>query len=375
MRRVILVPAFILGSLPAVAAEPPASIRTETRTRPETIRVAEAEVRAGPSSQYPVTGILRRGAQIWVKADAQNDFLKIVPPPGSVSWVPKAVVAPFGPLSGGRQAFRIVGGDDESIPVLPGSLETNGPLEVKDPELKINRGAQGYLRGAPVKPSWDIRQWVPIDPMSGESRFIVKSAIQDGAPAPQSAASAKSPLTDSSLAGLSGLELYKRAEQAERDGNIDVAIDLFNRVTKQESARNFDLANRAATKVFELSRSRPTRPAPGSLVSRSGDGNAVGSSAPPQGASLKPNMPVAPNNAQRSSGVGWLRKTGFQIDDKPSYALIDGNRRIMYYVTGEPGVNLSPYLERWVELFGVTEVRGDIRGADYMRVSRVSLVR
>ena len=57
------------------------------------------------------------------------------------------------------------------------------------------------------------------------------------------------------------------------------------------------------------------------------------------------------------------------------FTLIDANRRILYYVTGEPGVSLSPYLERWVELFGVTEVRGDVRGADYMRVSRVSLVK
>jgi hypothetical protein len=375
MRRVVFVPVLLVGLLRGAHAEPPATPRTEPRMRPESIRVLEAEVRAGPSSQYPVTGILHRGAQVWVKGDAANDFLKIDPPPGSVSWVPKAVVAPFGPLTGGRQAFRIVGGDDESIPVLPGSVESNGPLEVKDPELKITRGAQGYVRGAPVKPSWDIRQWVPIDPMPGESRFIAKAAIQDPPPgAAQTTASAKMPATDSSLSGLNGTELFKRAEQAERDGNIDVAIQLFNRVSAQESARNFDLANRAATRVFELSRNRPSQPGPGTLVSRSGNANAITGASP--GASLRPNLPAAPtNNALRSSGVGWLRKTGFQIDDKPSFALIDANRRIMYYVTGDAGVNLAPYVERWVELFGVAEVRGDVRGADYLRVSRVMLVK
>ena len=85
--------------------------------------------------------------------------------------------------------------------------------------------------------------------------------------------------------------------------------------------------------------------------------------------------PTANANTLRSSGVGWLRRTGFQIDNKPSYALINSNRQIMYYVTAEPGVNLAPYTERWVELFGAVEVRGDVRGADYMRVSRVNVAR
>jgi hypothetical protein len=375
MRRAILAVSVLCLAELLASAQGPEAPKAETKLTAAEVRV-ETEVRAGPSPKYPSTGILRRGAKVLIKRATENDFLEIVPPEGSVSWIQKFAIAPFGPVIGERQAFRVVGdGDKKAVMVLPGSLETKGPLEIIGKKgTEVAPGMQGYLRGQPVKPAWDNQQWVPILPMPGESRFIAKAALQDPPSGSSPAiASAKKPAFDSSLDGLPGSELYKRAEQAERDGNIDLAIDLYNRVTKQESARNFDLANRAATKVFELSRSRATRP-PGSLVSRSGS-NATGNAPPAQAASLKPNLSAAPNNNQRSSGVGWLRKTGFQIDDKPSYALMDANRRIMFYVTGEPGVNLSPYLERWVELFGTTEVRGDVRGADYMRVSRVTLVR
>src|SRR5262245_8769296 len=363
---VTLLSIALLGLLPAQSRSQEPSRSAAQYTTAE-IRV-ETDVLAGPSSKFPSTGSLRRGARVQIKRAAENDYLEIVPPEGSVSWIQKFAITPFGQPVGGLQAFRVVGDENHKpVKVLPGSPQKNEPLEVAGKEVPA--GMQGFIRGPDVKPSWDRQQWVPILPMAGESRFIAKSALQDAPSGSSAVASARKTSTDSSLDGLPGSELYKRAEQAERDGNIDLAIDLYNRVTKVESARNFDLANRAATKVYELSRNRATRP-PGTLVSRSGSSNA-----PPPGASLKPNLPAVPNNNQRSSGVGWLRKTSFQIDDKPSYALIDANRRIMFYVTGEPGVNLSPYLERWVELYGTSEVRGDVRGADYMRVSRVTLVR
>lgn len=388
MRRAILVPLLALVFSPHLSAQPAA------RPKEARIRAPEAEVRAGPSPQYPATGALHRGAQIWIKGDAPNNYLEISPPPGSVSWIPKAVVAPFGQItSGGRQAFRVVGErGDGKVPVLPGSVETNGPLEVMDRRLDIERGTQGYLIGKAAKPAWDTREWIPILPLTGESRFIARSALEEpsGGASSQTTSSAKTSPTESpATMRRTGDELYKLAEQAERDGNIDLAIELYNRVTRQESARNFDLANRAATKVFELSRNRPVRNAPGTLVSRSG--NSTSGSSPAVGGPANPPLPGASSNSQpahlgvanpnanrntlRSSGVGWLRRTGFQIDNKPSYALINSNRQIMYYVTAEPGVNLGPYLEHWVELFGAVEVRGDVRGADYMRVSRINLVK
>jgi hypothetical protein len=321
-----------------------------------------------------------------------GDFLEIVPPPGSVSWIPKAVIESLGPMIGPRQAFRVVGDrSDPDVPVLPGSVETNGPLEVKT-RLEVKRGTQGYLRGPAVKPAWDTAKWAPIDPLPGESRYIAKSAVLD--PGPGSSlltSSAKSaPLEPSSMNQASGEALFRQAEQAERDGNFDLAIELYQRVASKEAARNFDLANRAATRVFELRRNRPARSAPGTLVSRSGTGSSTSASSPAVGGPSAPPLrsgsgsssahlgianPNAKANNLRSSGVGWLRRTGFQIDNKPSFALINSNRQIIYYVTAEPGVNLGPYVERWVEMFGAVEVRGDVRGADYMRVSRVNLVR
>jgi hypothetical protein len=42
----------------------------------------------------------------------------------------------------------------------------------------------------------------------------------------------------------------------------------------------------------------------------------------------------------------------------------------MYYVTAQAGVDLESSLNRFVELFGRVEYRGDLR-ANYMIVSRV----
>ncbi len=386
MRRRLLVTFIFLGLATQASPQSPSKLPDAH------IRVLEAEVRAGPSSKYPVTGVLHRGAQVFVKKAASSDFLEIVPPPGSVSWIPKAVIEPFGPMIGTRQAFRVVGDrSDPDVPVLPGSIETNGPLEVKD-KIEVKRGTQGYLRGPAVKPAWDTAKWTPIDPLPGESRYIAKSAIMD--PSPGSSiltSSAKSaPLEPSSMNPASGEELFRQAEQAERDGNFDVAIQLYQRVASTEAGRNFDLANRAATRVFELRRNRPARSTTGTLASRSGSGNSSSASSPAAGGPSTPPLrsgsgsssahlgianPNTNANSLRSSGVGWLRRTGFQIDNKPSFALINSHRQIIYYVTAEPGVDLGPYVQRWVELFGAVEVRGDVRGADYMRVSRLSLVK
>src|SRR5207248_7929791 len=45
-------------------------------------------VRSGPSDSYPDTSTLPRGTHVVVERDAENGWLEIKAPPGSVSWVP-----------------------------------------------------------------------------------------------------------------------------------------------------------------------------------------------------------------------------------------------------------------------------------------------
>ena len=57
-------------------------------------------------------------------------------------------------------------------------------------------------------------------------------------------------------------------------------------------------------------------------------------------------------------------------DAQRTYALDNAQGIPMYYVSAQPGVDLEPSLNRYVELFGRMEYRGDLR-ANYMIVSRV----
>src|SRR5262245_23468083 len=149
--------------------------------RPQFIKWPEIEVRSGPTKEFDATGVLRKNAQVMVKKAANGqEFVEILPPQGSVSWIPKAVVTKMGEPANGRQNFRVTGNaSDPPVPIVPGgSNMAAGPLP-KAQKLDVPRGTQGYIRGAPVRPSWDDREWYPIDPLPGESRFIPAKALEE----------------------------------------------------------------------------------------------------------------------------------------------------------------------------------------------------
>src|SRR5262245_46570630 len=114
MPRPIL--ALILGLAAASAkAEPPAQPHYEL------IKWPEVEVRSGPTGKNPVTMILRRNARVYVKKPVNLEgFVEILPPPGSISWIPHAVVTKLGQPENGKQAFSVTGNaTDGPVPVTP----------------------------------------------------------------------------------------------------------------------------------------------------------------------------------------------------------------------------------------------------------------
>jgi hypothetical protein len=334
------------------------------------IQADQVEIRSGPSDQFPPTGLLNRDAYVSIKR-SDGSYLEIDPPPGSFSWIPKAVVTPKGTPQNGKQLF-IVTGDSESdpdVPVHPGSPNVDGPLQIR-PKLSVKRGTIGYIRGAAVKPKWDNRQWYPIDPLPGESRFIPVAALQRSTAGYGQFTSAKPGLN----LGQTPAQMLADAEQAERSGDIDNAILLYEQLAAKLSVSEPERANYCATKVFELRRKPRTS---ASFASRKNDGTTTSGSAPntSQGGIAGAATSAQNSGGLRSTGLGWLRATGFTIDNRPAFALVDQNGRIMFYATAEPGVNLIGYANHWVDLFGTIEPRGDVRGGEYIKVSRISLVR
>jgi hypothetical protein len=73
----------------------------------------------------------------------------------------------------------------------------------------------------------------------------------------------------------------------------------------------------------------------------------------------------------KSSGSGILRRAPFFIDNKQAYALQTNNGELLYYVTAGQGLNLDGQIAKRVELLGKVEVRGDLRGAPYMIVTKI----
>jgi hypothetical protein len=84
---------------------------------------------------------------------------------------------------------------------------------------------------------------------------------------------------------------------------------------------------------------------------------------------------LAIDEEARANGAGNLRRAGFLIDGKQAYALENATGRVLYYMTAGPNVGLDAFVNRQVEIFGQTQVRGDIRGGQYMVVSQVNPLR
>lgn len=81
---------------------------------------------------------------------------------------------------------------------------------------------------------------------------------------------------------------------------------------------------------------------------------------------------VAPQPPQWSSW-GKLRRTAFEKDGQPIYALEDRQGRPMLYVTSTPGTSLRGYLEQVVCLYGSISYRSDgYQRTYYMTASHVA---
>jgi hypothetical protein len=348
--------------------------------RIEVIRANEIEARCEPGTKTPVTNILRKGARVHVRrqVSAGNEvYVEILPPPGSVSWVPASVVTKMGPSVRGRQAFRIDGDStDGDVPIHAGGLSIDeGPLP--QVSIKVPRGTQGFLRGNPVVATWgDRKKWYPIDPLPGEVRYIPIRAFEETRP--EEAAARKRAQTVGQLTSTparDGSALLQQARQADAEGRLEEAIELYQQAAKELSVTDDAAANFCATRVYELRQRKSLGNA--ALASRPTTNRDDPAPPPLRGTTEFSPPPVATPSPPnwRASGPGILRRVPFQIDQRATYALLDRQRRLLYYVTAEPGLNLEPFVERWVDLHGTVEARPDVRGAPHLRVVHVFLLR
>jgi len=351
------------------------------------------DVRSGPTTKYPTTSTLRRGEEVTVHRD-QSGWLAITPPGNSVSWINHRYLSEFGPGKNGRSNAVVLGNNVES---RIGTDRQSAPLNVK--QVDLPSGTIVEIVGD--KLIANNSTWYPIVPPEGEFRFIPREAVAGMSPAqvatgplnlPQDNATVSARANDNTQVPAINHPLFTRAEEAERAGQYRQAEDLYSQAAREIQRQGgdhdlvllcFNRINRLRERpqqiqqpqpIFVAPVSTPRQPAPTQMVQN----NPI---QPPPPAVQQPRYPndnqtTSSSVAQlQNSGPGYLRACGFQIDGKAAYVLENTQRGTRLYITAQSGVSLQSYVGQNVELYGPVLYRGDIRGGNYMSVSRITLLR
>jgi hypothetical protein len=317
---------------------------------------AEAEVRAGAvvDPQLYATNRLKRGDHVEVIGDMGNGWLKIKPPSGSYSWIDAKQIQRIDP---NYAAFSVSAADP--VPVYMGSDFLNGaPPTVES--CKVPRGAQVVAIGKESKD--ENGSWLAIVPPPAEVRYVRADAVSrssDPAP-PNTTLVGRLPTpsaTETTLSIQAPLTKAQRMDGSGQDGQ----------------ARHDAIANVPGYPSLAPSSSDPGRVS--GLPSASADAPTVHLAPPSTGPTqadtwIPASSPPAQPAGIYASGPGRLRRAGRSLDNRPTYVLDGGANRPSLYVTPQSGIDLEPFLNRKVELFGPSIYRGDLR-ANYMSVMRV----
>jgi hypothetical protein len=410
MRHALAPAALVLLSLHVPAfAQVGADIRYVT--------APEAGVRSGPSTNptfYP-TNRLRRGARVEVIQDTQDGWLKIVPPEGSFSYINTRFLQHMSP----SLPNYVVALEDVPVPVYIGS-----EIFKERPNIvgcKLKRGAQVVSIGKPMSEGGDTL--MPIEPPPGEGRFIRAEAVSrtpaplaggvaaagavTGAADSHSSFTPSGPLAASNAPSanppVSPLELWQRAMNAERAGQIPEAIRLFNQVAVAAADSDPRTAGFARQWVDYLQSGHQAygaggAPVPVNPVSTGGAmvgrnyplgadaAGAVRLNAPTasrvswnDATTARSAAPASPMNVAGQLPPGWLayrgrlRLAGRAVEGVKTYVIDmeeQGYVRPVAYVTAGPGIDLGSQVGRVIEAWGPAVYRGDLR-TNYMTVMRL----
>jgi hypothetical protein len=360
-----------------------------------TVAVPEIEARSGPSSRFYSTGRLCQGDRVCVLREEADGWLAIVPPPDSFSWVRADLVTQYG-----RWAMV----EAVEAPILVGSKLYDHPPTVE--QLKVKRGTVFVVIGRPQSSADGTL--MPVAPAPAEVRYVPATALSRDT-AGQAVVSLPKPVSPSftqpmaPAGSLAVNPLWQEAEKAEQMGNLVEARRLYEQLASQVSLSDHELAVRCLNRAEQL-RTHDREPAvagataayhanptvPGKLVSAPSTLYAQsGSPYPPRSPAQSqycytPDTPaatvrlatpeVSPPGAQAPAqwyGPGRLYPTCYRVDGKLTYGLEGPNGQWRLYLTAGRGVNLDPYLQRNVLVFGSLGYSGELR-SHYLAALQVS---
>lgn len=348
----------------AVCAPLPALRASETPPDVRIVTAPQAQVWCGPSTSdglYP-TNLLRPGDRVQVERELDSGWLVIRPPAGSFSWINNRFVQHISP----NYRNYVVTYEGHDVPVLIGSsLKMERPTKIG---VKLPRGAQVQVIGRGMND--EEGTWLPIAPPEGEVRYLRKEAAAKPGTATRTVSSAKA-----AVQPPDGDTLWRDAEKADRAGRLADAIRLYRLAGDANLSVNPSRADEAYRRAHWIEQANSSTDAPGSSHYYP-EGHI-----PPATSNVAPfTLPVHPtgtNAIQPISGVvpgrvngqlvstqavsspvqgicyekGHLQKA-FRHDGNRRYHLLDKNGHPFRAVMAAPGVDLTRFEDRDVELWG-----------------------
>lgn len=373
------------GSLAAAMLWLCAAAQAETGPYESTVTVAEIEVRSGPSSDpkfYP-TSRLRQGDRVQVLKEEEGGWLAIKPPNGSFSWINTRFIE----LSAQQTSAQVLG-DDVVVRIGSELVNTEPTVEAK---VKLKRGTQVVVLDTRKVYTSD-GGWLPIAPTPEEVRYIPANAVKPSAQV--QTVQSSPPLADAAPVAIgptSAEPLWQQAQQLEQAGRYADAADFYLQLASRTN--DHDLQMRCYNRVHFLRQGMTTSVPPNYQAGRPNTAQypnqdnrlvptpvyptAQPTTPPPSGPATsqyvyRQDTPriATPGPMTQASGPGRLRRASFFLDHKTTYVLESSQGLPLMYVTAQPGVNLEPYVNRNVDLWGTMVYRGDVK-TNYMTVQQV----
>jgi hypothetical protein len=338
-----------------------------------TVTANDVAIRGGPAETFAETGTLVRGASVIVHHEAENGWLAIQAPAGSLSWVNFAFVRV---INSGEDYPRngVIDVDTGTVTLSAGKYGLNNPLNVQ--RTTIPNGTIVQVVGTKVKLAESGVSWYPIVPPNDDFRYIPKSAVRiekQASPAQYVVRSSKSepapsgsgtpsfqpiaasvpnrPTSTVKPANWPNHPLWQQAEQSARNGDYTRAENLYLKLAAEmnQAGGDAELANLCYARVHAVrEKQRGQRASQSAAASRTGE---------------------------QWTGPGVLRVAGFRLSNRPTFALVGSKGEVMCYAVAGPGVELERYRGYEVELFGPLTHPGDLRGAGVMTATKARLAR
>jgi len=350
-----------------------------------------ARLRAGPSDKFPETSTLPKGFQLLVDHE-EDGWLAVQDAPGrmnSVSWVQTQFIN-FDKNSPIPQLVEV---DENGTTLRAGQIGLAQPLPIQ--KAKIPGGTILTVIGKGV--DFDGKTWYPVVPPAGDFRYLPKQAVtfqksastafvvrdtvpEKSLPAPLGTSGNSAPAAlipgpgsgEGTTVGKPTVQhpLWAQAEAAERDGRYDEAEKLFFQLARvmNESGGDHDLANLCYTRIHTLREKKRT----GGGFSSSTP--TTGGTLPPIGAPVRPSVgtnekpaptpalpPTDPKEDRgRWTAPGRLVRSALAIDGRRTYALESSPGVVATYVVAGQGVDLEKFVNKKVEVFGLSSTRRDL---------------